>query len=86
MKKERDFSTLAPDSIGYESDAGNYKIGGGTVVLLPELTLYPLARDYQSLEFNFRFDGNRLVLTRTMKPGMEDLSAGQQIIVLERTH
>jgi|ERR1041384_79405 hypothetical protein len=83
MKKERAFTTLAPESIGYESDAGTYKIEDDSVTLYPNVRLYPIV-PYPTTQFKFKAEGNKLVLTRTFFPYMEDLSAGNQTIVLNR--
>jgi hypothetical protein len=85
MKKGRVWSSFpqSPESMGYESFAGTYKLEGETLVLYTKLSLYPFATQ-QPVEFKFKFDGNTLTLTRTMTSYMENLSAGQQTIVLER--
>jgi hypothetical protein len=85
MKEKRSFNDLSPEAIGYESDAGTFKIDAGTVILYPEMTLYPIASYYRPLEFQFSVERSTLILTRTMRPYMEDLSSGRQTIVLERT-
>ena len=85
MKKERAFTSLAPESMGYASDAGTYKVVSGTLTLSPEITLYPLPAEYQPLEFRFKSNGDTITLTRTLRPYMEDLSSGRQTVVLQKT-
>lgn len=86
MKKNRPWtqSALSDESIGYESSAGTYKIESNSLLLTPEVSLYPFPTEFQRLEFKLKFDGTKLTLTRTILPYMENLSKGKQTIVLER--
>jgi len=69
--------------IGYDSFAGSFELTGSQLLLRKEVGLNPYD-DRGTNRFEIRAEGNRLTMTETLSPYVEDLRAGKRIIVLEK--
>jgi len=69
--------------LGYTSSAGSYKIEGTRLILKQELSLNPAAIGYPAVS-EYKLEGDTLTLIESLYPRPEDLSEGQQIIVLRK--
>ena len=85
MKRRRDtfFNPQKREDFGFESSAGPYEIEGKSIRLIQTYTFHPFEVD-RSILVDYRFDGDTLVLTQTLKPYVEDLRRGTITIVLRR--
>jgi hypothetical protein len=85
MKKRRDtfFNPQKREDFGFESSAGSYEIKGNGIMLTQSYTFHPFEAG-RSILMDYRFDGDTLVLTQTLKPYVEDLREGTITIVLRR--
>lgn len=85
MKGRRDtfFNPKAREDFGFESSAGPYEIKGNNIRLTQAYTFHPFEVD-RSILMDYRFDGDTLVLTRTLKPYVRDLRRGTITTVLRR--
>lgn len=65
-----------------ESSAGSYEADGRKLKLTVEIShlLFPSGR----MLFEYRFDGDKLILTRTLEPYVENISEGKITTVLRR--
>jgi hypothetical protein len=86
MKKKGRSSLCYPqtsDSFGYESSAGTYQVRSNGVYLSEEFTICTLNTG-RSEGWEYHFDGDNLVLTRTLHPYVEDIREGTITTVLRR--
>jgi hypothetical protein len=68
---------------GFDGTAGTYAIRDNEIVMDDDLSFYPGA-SYARNIFEYRIDGQRLVLTQTLLPSRESASTGVRVIVLEK--
>lgn len=85
--RDRDWFSKFPEDlqgVGYDSFAGRYEIKGTTLKLDPELGLHPFYDIGRISVFQFRIEGESLILTQRLSPYVEDLRKGELVLILKR--
>jgi hypothetical protein len=79
--------TLSPpqggEPITYVSYAGSYKQEGKTLLLKKDVSFFPFQAG-QTVHMDYRFEGDRLILTETLSPTVESVAEGKHIITLRK--
>jgi hypothetical protein len=85
MKKRRDtfFNPKKREDYGFESSAGPCEIKENSIRLTQAYTFHPFEAG-RSIDMDYRFDGDNLVLTQTLEPTVESFGRGTITTVLRR--
>jgi len=85
MKQGRSWNPFPTnqDELGYQASAGTYKIDGPHLYLKHEFSLNPRGVS-QLTVVEYELASGTLTLTAKMSPRLEDLSEGEQVIVLRK--
>ena len=85
MKRKREsfFNPQKLVDFGFESFSGTYKIEEGRVVLKQEYAFNPYNVG-GTIQLKYRIEGDRLTLTQSLYPHVENLSEGETTTILHR--
>ena len=82
-KRESFYDPKKLDDFGFESFSGTYELEGDSVRLIQDYAFNPYSIG-RSVQMKYKIEGERLTMTQSLSPYLEDLREGTITIVLHR--